>query len=157
MGHANCGQIEEMRAFYFDFIGKYKQNKHDMDALIVLSKNKINILQIIEQNFDLQKDVSNQHLIFLHRLGIECGNNSFARKVSAILETKSRQNKIKSNVISYFEMNGAAHSIATGYAFFDCDDGKECEFDSRRKVDALMKAIEYKMDTSQCTELPSEF
>merc|ERR1712129_194672 len=134
------------------------------DALIVICSahmkmknvNATNdiLSNIIEQCFDLQSDVSIQHLIFLHRCAIECGNQSLVETIGRILEQKDKQNKIKSNVICYFAMNGQTHSVSTGYAF---DDAIECEFDSRRAVDDLMKKIHYKMDTSQCTELPSKF
>ena len=157
--YGNLGQIDKMCTFYAEFIKKYKDNQHDIDALVTLSSfhqkmenmTALNdILKIIDGHLNLNEDLSTNHLIFFHRIAIKCANESMREKISTILEKRDKQNKIKSNVISHFVMNGESHSISTGYA------DEKCYFDSHRKVDELINEINYQIDTSVCTELSSQ-
>merc|ERR1712228_598574 len=80
------------------------------------------------------------HLIGFHRTAKECKHYKIKEKIKNILEKKG---KIKTNVCANFKWNGKLYSISNGY-------------DGNILIDALMKEIKYKINTSICPELPSE-
>eukprot|EP01083_Nonionella_stella_P023873 66025_1 len=152
--YGNLGELDRMWSFYHHHRETYNDDKHDIDSLIVIASQEDtsmhlldDILNIVNTDFNLKQDVSTNHLIFFHRLAIKCDNKSMQQHIFKILQSKS---KIKSNVIAYFTLNNQSYSISTGYE----SDG--CPFDSHDKVDVLMKEIDYKINTSICTELSSE-
>ena len=155
--YGNINQLEKMWSFYLKNMQKLKNNykREWIMALNVLcskqaDKNRLNdILKILEQNFNLRKDLSVEQLISFHRVCIKSENKRMRDKIWQILE--QHEDKIKMNIYSHFELNGQSHSISTGY------DIGGCQFESHDKVNALIRDIKYDIDTSICPELPSDF
>eukprot|EP01083_Nonionella_stella_P092964 260362_1 len=146
--YGNIGELQKMWSFYHQYIEKWKNNQHDMDALVALCSHNFrlnDVLQIVEDSFNLSHDLSIDALIVFHRIAIKTENHSMERKISAVLQEKNKTHKIKTNVLSYFAMDGESYCISTGYA------AGGCSFNSHDKVDALMKEIGFEMNTSECT------
>eukprot|EP01083_Nonionella_stella_P141861 437846_1 len=153
--YGNISEFDQMWSFYSDHIHKWNGGRHDVYALKVLcSMDGISsalldeIFETIDSHFSLNDDLSNAELITLHRIANKTGNKWMEDKIWEVLQNKDE--KIKTNVMSYFMLNGEQKSVSSGY------EAGGCSFNSHDKVNALMKEIGYEINTAHCTQLPSE-
>eukprot|EP01084_Bolivina_argentea_P106765 190979_1 len=115
-----------------------------------ISNNLLNdILNIINEYFDLNKDLTINQLISWHRIAVKWRNYEFQQEIWNILQQKDKDKKIKTNVFAQFILNGEIYVIENGY-------DEECEFNSDEIVDKIIKEINYKINISCCHELPSK-
>eukprot|EP01083_Nonionella_stella_P149488 474936_1 len=154
--YGNLNQLDKMWSFYQEAVRR-NHNKHNMDALVLIASQERmpralihTVCDMVQQHFDIDADLSIDHLINLHRIAVKYGDVVLQNKVWMVLQDMDKKHKIKQNIWSYFTLNGESCSIASGY------EKGGCPFDSHRKLSRLMKATGYKINTSICPELPSE-
>merc|ERR1740123_2838679 len=108
------------------------------------------ILVAIMKNFELSTDLRTDQLIATYRSAIKLNDPRIEATIWQILCARDCNEKIKTNVHSYFVLNGEWRSIATGY------ETGGCELDSHQKVSALMREIQFVPKTNACQELNDE-